>query len=350
MALVVLAAVGLSSCSQKQETESVEAPPTPVRVVQVVEQEIPTIVRACGVIESSKLMKLSFKTGGIVKRIAVEEGERVKGGAVLAGLNLTEIEARLAQAETAYEKGLRDLERVKNLFRDSVVTTEHLQDATSAFNNVSAELEIARFNLRHSSIKAPSEGLILKRLVEENELVSPGQPVFVFSSSEAGFVLRAGVSDREILDLALGDSATVSFDTFAEPRFAAVVSEMPAGSSQGMFEVELTILDTQLTLLTGMIGCAEIYSHKIQRFAVVPIDALVDAEADHAFVYLRQGDIVRRRPVRLGVFFEETVAVLEGLSPGQEVVTEGAPYLTDKSKIKLIPSDAFNLPEAEKPL
>ncbi|HUU29198.1 MAG TPA: efflux RND transporter periplasmic adaptor subunit [archaeon] len=337
--LVAFTVAGFGSCSDKKVSEVAAAVPTPVRTVKIVEEEIPRVVRACGITTSSKQMKLSFKTGGIVKKILVEDGDRVIKGKVLAELDLTEIEARLSQAEIAFEKAHRDLNRVRNLFRDSVVTTEQLQDATSAFNNVSAELEITRYNLRHSSIKAPSDGLILKRLVEENELVSPGMSVFVFSSSEAGFVLRVGVSDREILNLALGDSAAVSFDTFGERRFTAVVSEMPAGSSYGMFEIELTLLDMDVTLLTGMVGCAEIYSHKVQRFPVVPVDALVDAEADRAFVFIRQGEVVRRKAVRLGSFSGENVAVLEGLLLGQEVVKEGVPYLSDGSRVKLIPDE-----------
>ena len=166
--LAIFSAACFTSCSEKKEVEVVPTPPVPVRLVQVVEEEIPRVVRACGVIASSKQMKLSFKTGGIVKRISVEEGDRVKKGQVLAELNLTEIEARFSQAETAYEKAERDLKRIRNLYRDSVVTNEQFQDANSFFENASAELKIASYNLSHSSIKAPSEGVILKRLVEEN--------------------------------------------------------------------------------------------------------------------------------------------------------------------------------------
>ncbi len=340
--LATLTTACFASCSPKKEVEVVPAPPVPVRLVQVVEEEIPRVVRACGVIASSKQMKLSFKIGGIVDKIPIEEGNQATKGQVLAELNLTEIEARLTQAEIACEKAERDLERIRNLYRDSVATTEQLQDATSAFENASAELKIARYNLLHSSIKAPSEGVILKRLVEENELVPAGKPVFVFSSSEAEHVLRVGVSDRDVLYLALGDSAVVRFDTFRDRHFSAVLSETPAGTNSGMFEIELTILETDVRLLTGMIGCAEIYSHNLRRVPVVPVDALIDAEADRAFVFIRQGEIVRRKLVRLGALFGEKTAVLEGLSTGQEVVTEGALYLRDKSRIKLIPGKAID--------
>ncbi|MEA1997279.1 MAG: efflux RND transporter periplasmic adaptor subunit [Gemmatimonadota bacterium] len=353
--LAMFAAAALTTCcGGRKAVESVDVPPVPVRTVKVVERDISTVVRACGVTASSRQMKLSFKTGGIIRSIPVEEGESVKKGALIASLELTEIRARLSQAEIAHEKAGRDLARIRNLYSDSVVTTEQLQDAVSAFDMAAAELDVARYNLNHSTIKAPSQGRILKKLVERNELVRAGAPVVLFSSSDAGFVLRVGVIDREVMRLGLGDSASVTFDSFDEAGgksvFPAYVSEMPAGSSSGMFEIELTILDKggpQVTLLSGMFGCAEIYSGHIRHLPVIPLEALVDADGDRAYVFISLGDSVRRRRVRLGALQRQGagVAVAAGLSAGEEVVTQGALYLKENSRIKAIPAGEFKLPD-----
>src|SRR4030042_5733562 len=76
ISIVSLTAACFASCSGKKDAEVVSAPQVPVRLVQVVEEKIPIVVRACGTISSGKQMKLSFKIGGIIDRILIEEGER----------------------------------------------------------------------------------------------------------------------------------------------------------------------------------------------------------------------------------------------------------------------------------
>ena len=171
-------------------------------------------------------LKLSFKTGGIVASVNVKEGDRVKKGDLLAALDLSEIKANVVQAQNGYEKALRDIERVENLYRDSVATLEQKQNATTALNVAKSTLEIARFNLAHSSITAPGDGIILKQLSRRNEMVAAGYPVFFFGSSGKQWKIKANLSDRDIVRVNPGDSAVVNFDAHPEVEFCAVVDQV----------------------------------------------------------------------------------------------------------------------------
>ena len=119
-------------------------------------------------------------------------------GQLLARLNLTEIDAQVGQARNAFEKAERDFKRVSNLYRDSAATLEQFQNAQTGFQLAEQALQIAGFNQRYSSIYATESGRVLRKLMNEGELVGPGQPVYVINSTRPGdWVIRIGVADRD---------------------------------------------------------------------------------------------------------------------------------------------------------
>src|SRR5512133_1355664 len=148
-----------------RHTEIKNQPATaiPVRVVGVAKEKIVFPVRSSGIVVPAKEIKLSFKTGGIVSNIYADDGARVKKGALLAVLNMAEIDGQVIQAQNGYEKAERDFTRAQNLYNDSVITLEQYQNAQTAYNVANATLNIARFNSMHSKIIAPEDGVILKR-------------------------------------------------------------------------------------------------------------------------------------------------------------------------------------------
>ena len=114
---------------------------------------------------------MSFKTTGIINKIFVKEGDAIKKGQVLATLNLTEIDAGLQQAQLAYEKAGRDLQRLNNLFNDSVATLEQVQNAKTTKDLAAQQLNTARFNRQYSEIHAEANGFVLRKLANEGQLV-----------------------------------------------------------------------------------------------------------------------------------------------------------------------------------
>src|SRR6185503_388688 len=97
-----------------------------VRVARVERGPLARPVHAAGRIGYSAETRLAFKVGGVVARIAVDEGDHVVKGQVLARLDPREIDAHLSEAESARSKAERDLERARQLSRDDVVTREEI--------------------------------------------------------------------------------------------------------------------------------------------------------------------------------------------------------------------------------
>ena len=328
----------LLSCQSRTDEIPVERP-IPVRIAAVERKKISQPIHTGGRLASPSEMKLSFKIGGIIDRIHVDEGRGVKKGQVLAILKLDEIRAQAALAKAGFEKAERDFQRVKNLHADNVATLEQLQDAETGMNAARAQLDIAEFNLEHAVITAPGDGRILRRLAEENELIAAGHPVFMLGVTDKDWVVRVGVTDRDIIRVSVGDSARVRFDAYPGVSFPAVVGETAGAPDpmNGTFEVELTIKRSGRRLISGMIAKTEIYPRATDTYSVVPFESLIEADGSRAYVFIPSSDGTVRKNIVDIAFLTGTLAVVKsGLGESQSVVTQGAAYLRDGMRIEII--------------
>src|SRR2546425_9917959 len=193
--------------------------PVPVRVAPVSIEAIARPVSATGVLGPKEEVPLSFKVGGVIGRILVDEGQSVRAGDTLAALDLSEIDAGVTRARSAAEKAERDLTRAQRLYNDSVATLEQVQNAQTGRDVAHAELETTLFNRRYAVIVAPASGLILRRSAEPGELVQAGKAILTLGSHARGVVVRAGLADREVVRIGRGDRAVVRFDALPDRKF-----------------------------------------------------------------------------------------------------------------------------------
>ncbi len=327
------------SCSDnkplKVKDESVR-----VRVAGIQEGKISIPVHTTGILAPSEEIKLSFKTGGLIAYVNVKEGQKVRKGDTLASLNLVEIRAKAGQAGDALEKAQRDYERAQNLYSDSVVTLEQKQDAFTALSVAKSNLDIAGFNLKHSKITAPDNGIILKQLAREDEMVSAGYPVFLFGASGKHWKIKCGVADRDVVRISAGDTAWITFDAWPGARFQAVVSLIGGMSNPytGTYDTELLLIDSPgYRLVSGFIGEVDIYPKARAISTLIPVGSLIEADGDHGYVFVvNNSQTANKLRVRIESVIDTMIAV-KGIPAGiSGIVTDGAAYLKDGDKVKVV--------------
>jgi multidrug efflux system membrane fusion protein len=335
----ILLAIGC----QKQSGNGLNRQAVPVKVVAVVSQRLSEPVRTSGFLSSEAEIKLSFKTGGIIEKCFVEEGVRVRKGQLLAGLKLDEIRAMAEQAQNGFDKAKRDFQRAQNLYRDSVATLEQVQDARSGLNVAKAHADIAQFNLAHSCIAAPSDGRVLKRLAEANELIGPGYPVYIFGTDGSEWIVKVGATDRDVVRLTVGDSASVTFDAFPGQIFASTIKTVAGAPDpmSGVFQVELTVRKSpkgeKQNFINGLMADAAIFPSAKKEYRVIPFESLAELSDKHGVVYAVNPDNTARRiPVVIGFLNNDQAAVLSGLESTDRVISEGATSLSDGMPVKVI--------------
>lgn len=285
-------------------------------------------------------MRLSFKTGGLIEQISVEDGDEVRAGQILATLDLEEINAQQQRAASNYKKAADDLERFSKLYDEALVSLQIKQNAQSANDSAAAELQIANFNKKLSVIRAPVEGRILKRFVESSELIQSGQPVFLLAARKQGSIVRVGLIDQDIVKVGVGDPAHIFLDAYPGRTFTGAVSEvaLSTDSNAGTFEVEILVDDQGFALRSGLIARVEItpVSGDLQYY--IPIEAVFKADNGLAriFVLDESKNAVNEVSVEIVKYLQEEVAVRGSLKASDKVIKLGAPYLSDGSPVTVV--------------
>lgn len=338
---LMAAFLALSGCSDAGE-DAVPAG-TPVRTTEATIGPGAPPIRTNGVLANADEIRLSFKVGGVIRTIAVNEGERVRRGQKLAEIEQTEIAAEVEQARQAHEKAKRDLERGERLYRDSVISLEQLEDLKTQTAVAEAALRAAEFNRNYAAIVAPHDGTVLHRLAEERELVSAGAPILVLGALEKGFVVRAGLADREIVQVKRGDSVEVRLDALPADVLPATLTEIASAAdpASGLFMVEAALDQTELPLKSGLVAKLTIVpaAATLSSKVYVPIAAIVEGEGDRASVFVPNEGRAQRREVRVAFIHGDQVALANGLNAGERVVTDGALYLEDGEAISIAEGD-----------
>jgi len=340
LALASLLFLGAAGCGRIRS----EAPPAsdavPVKVAPVVVEAVARPLTATGTLGPKEEVPLSFKIGGVVGRVLVDEGQIVRTGDTLAALDLSEIDAAVARARSGADKAARDLARAQRLYADTVATLEQVQDAQTGRDVAAAELESAAFNRRYAVIVAPSAGVILKRSAEPGELAQAGTAVLTLGSRARGVVFRAALADRDAVQVALGDRAEVRFDALPDRAFAGTVTEIAAAADPqtGTYRVEVA-LPAAAGLASGLVGRVDIRPRAARRATMVPVEAVLEADGSRASVFALapDGRHALRRSVTVGFLAGDRVAVVSGLEGVTAVITDGGAYLDDGTAVRVRP-------------
>jgi RND family efflux transporter MFP subunit len=341
--MIGLGVVTLQSCTDGKGAAHTIPKATdaiPVRVMALSPASSHTVIKASGQLTTDEETILAFKTAGIVSRVVVREGDAVRKGQLLATLDLTEINAGVAQARIAAEKAQRDFRRASNLYADSVATLEQLQNAETAAAVAARQLEATEFNRSYSEIHAPADGYVLKKFVNAGQVVSTGDPVLVTNAvNQGGWRLKVGVSDRQWSKLAVGDVADISIDAFPQEVLQGKIvrKSETADAASGAFTVDLLVQPAGLKLATGMFGAAEFTSKGTQDGWAVPFEAVLDAHDRDGFVFVTtDGTTAHKQSVVIESFNGSHVIVSRGFEQGQQLIVSGSAYLTDGSPIHVV--------------
>lgn len=342
--VLLLAATSLWGCrgdahaGQTTKSAAGAAPAVAVRVQEPEAGPVARPIRGTGIVRLKSEADLSFKVGGVVAAVLVDEGATVKKGQVLARLDPTEVEASLRQAREAVTKAERDLDRAQRLHAAGAVPIVERQNAETGVELARAGAQAATFNAQRAAVIAPDDGRIDRRMVEPGEIVAPGRPVFHLSGRSKGAIVRLGASDRDVLRVREGDVATVRIDARPEEAIAAKVTQIATVATPGVgtFDVEVK-LDTKAEgLLSGLTAKVEI-PHEESVAALVPLSALVDGKGADASVFLVENDRARKVPVKIAFLLDGRAALARAPFPAQAmVVGAGSADLDDGAAVRIV--------------
>lgn len=282
-------------------------------------------IRTFGVL-APRVEELSFQVRGRIRNFVAAEGDRVEAGQVLAELEIQDAEYALRGAASERDNGLRLLERMKALHAERSVQTAELEDAQARYEQLQVAYEQAEFNVAQCKLRAPSSGLILKKVTDSRTSVAPGQTIFVFQSDREEWITKVDLTDRNALLVADGAEANIRFAPYPGKTFKGRVTSVAqlANPADGLFTAEIAISTQGAALRPGMVAEVDLMKATDRPYTILPFDALLDLRGNRGVVYLvdDEGRAVEKA-VTIYALERDTVAVIEDLGPYREVVVRG---------------------------
>jgi membrane fusion protein, multidrug efflux system len=333
---LMLIQMGCNKEKKEQKPVSLDENVIPVQLTSVESSVRAEPIRVSGSVASVEEARLSFKIGGMISKVFVKEGQVVRKGQLLAILDQTEIDAQVNQARYASEKSERDLQRTKNMLRDTAATLEQLQNATTAYDLSQQNLKIASFNQSYSKIISPLDGTVTKKLINEGELTGPGSPAIIVTSSRRNdWVIRVGISDKDWARIKLGDKASIKLDAYPDVTFSGTVSNLAQSADpvSKLYEVEVRINTAGNRLASGLYAKVELTPSQSRAYGVVPVESVVEGNGNQGFVYVNNQGKAKRVPVTIGYLDGGKVLITGGLDGITEVITTGSGFLTENAAI-----------------
>jgi membrane fusion protein (multidrug efflux system) len=169
----------------------------------------------------------------------VEENQKVRSGEVLAEIDpqdyhntLLQIENEMGSIEAKTQNAEKEFKRVSSLFRKGVVSQQQYdtsettwKELTRKLNSFHSQVSQARLNLSYTQIKAPSEGVVAKKVAEQGMLAPIGTPLFGFVSSEGRWVV-ANFKETQLLQIKPGKQVEVKVDAIPNQTFFGIVESI----------------------------------------------------------------------------------------------------------------------------
>jgi RND family efflux transporter MFP subunit len=389
LALAVVAAVVYPSA--RAFVEERRAPEVEVaRAIQPVASaaggpaDLPVLV-ATGYVIARKSSDVGVKVGGRLASIRFEEGTRVRKGQVIADIEhadieaqleaarkaVAEAEAQLGQTTAARDEDLRNLERQRSLAKDGIATTATLtaadaaaavsaarvKSAEAAISSARARARVSEEALENTNVRAPFDGVVIKKRAEVGETVSPfgvqGQ-----ATREGGAIatiadlreleVQTEVSENNVGKLAPGMPAEVKLQAYPDSTFKGRLREIfpSADRSKSIVEVRVSILNPDARVkpeMSASVTFQEPHAARTERTAdvapsvpvvLVPKRAIVE-QGGQTSVWVVSGATASRRAVALGPERLEQVEVRSGVVPGETVIVNPPATLSDRSRVRV---------------
>lgn len=322
----------------------------PVQVEVVSRADVARDVATTGLVEPLRTIGVVSQLAGVLESVAVEEGDRVRAGQVLARLAVPEVDAQLASAEVALKVAESAAARSTTLRAAGVITVTEDEAAQAALASARSTRDQLRVRRGFATVTAPADGVVLERRVEPGDVASPQLRLFSVADLST-LVVRVPVSELLIASLREGGKVAVRLDALPGREITGSIRRIfpSADSTTRLVPVEVAINGAAARdVKPGYLARAVFTLSPRTDLLMVPITAVLENPRG-AVVYVVQGGKAVRRDVQRGSTFEGRVEITEGLKVGDSVVVAGATFLRDGGEVRVVSPNAPDAPVETRP-
>lgn len=315
------------------EAAAASMPPTTVTATGVREESWNNSLSATGSLLAVQGVTVGAEVPGKVVEIAFEAGAAVKAGDLLVQLDTTTEAAQLRAAEASSALAKANLERARELRQNNTNSLAELDAADAQAKQAEAQVEAIRAIIAKKTIRAPFDGRLGLRLVNLGQILREGDPISTLQTLDPIYV-NFSLPQQRLSQIAAGAVVHATSDAAPgesfEGKITAISPEVDMATRN--IRVQATIANRDEMLRPGMFANVEIMLPTNTEALAIPVTAVLYAPyGDSVFVVDEKKDeqsgkvqqVLRQQFVRIGGVRGDFVNIVDGLKPGEQVVTAG---------------------------
>ena len=350
LSLAVL--VLFSFCAKKKDSQSIqEQKPLAVKVADVQRGTLSKFLEYKGTVSAWRTANILPESSGRIGRIYKKQGDRVRKGDLLAELDLTTLQlqnkqarAAVAVAEAAYKDAQMNFERMKKLYDSKAISQMQLEKtqlgleaADTQMKSAKANLDLVDYMLKNSSMRAPFDGIIAAKMLEEGDMINPMMgmsPGILILMDLSQVKVAVDVPSEEIEKIAIGQRCRVKVSSLEKEEFEGEVysKNLAADPVSKTFKVEIRINNPKLKIKAGVFADIALEYLRHENVLLLPLTALLRGDRD---VMVFNNGVADKRRVLVGPKNGTNFEVLSGVAPGEKVLIEGNYDLKDGSPVTI---------------
>lgn len=340
--IIILLLTG--GCSKETVAETSTNKEKLVKVQETKEEALPVLLRYSGMTSSGEVKKYSFKVPGKLSEINVQKGSHVRIGQKLASVSTTELELgvqasqlTVQKAEKAYTEALDSYTKLDKLFQAGALAEADLRKVKldldvkeASYNQAKIELQSKQIQLNDASIYSDMDGYVVDILFKESEIVAIGYPVVVLRNDEQK--VTVGLSQNDVRNIKVGTVAKVNIDGIESKGAVARIDSVPDSQSR-TYNTEILLSEPypSESFFLGAIAQVE-FELGVAKGIWVPLASVLNDGEDYIF------EVKDNRAVKKNIKLLDVQGFnvrVDGLAPGEEIVTMGMKALKEGTKVRL---------------
>ena len=339
--LAVFLFAGCFSDAAATERHAGSEPPVAIVVRAATPITRRMMVAASGTVEPRATSDVAFEVPGKLASVAVDEGDQVSAGQLLAALDRTDYSLAVEQARLTAKRASDEARRARILAAANAMAPNDLEKAVNAEAQASVALAIAEKRLRDTRLLSPLAGIVARRGANRGETVPAGAALVTIVDLDT-VRARVAVPESDVGAIATGAVATLTVPSLGDATFEGRVGlvGVAADKVSRTFAVEISVPNAGHRIKAGMVAEASIETHDNATRLTVPASAIVhDAEgATQLFIYASSEQRVHARRITPGAFVGAEVEITTGLAEGELVVIGGQQQLREGMPARPVPN------------
>jgi len=338
------------SCGRAQDEPATEAPAVdssggsseaggleliPVHVALPLKGEISSYIQSSTTVAAESEADVYSKAIGICKSVAVEEGDRVRAGDLLALLEDEDVQIAAQQAGLRHKKASEDSQRAEQMAAEELISAKAFEEAKFALELAEADLKLAKRRLENTRIRSPVDGVITERMLKPADLVATTSKLFKVVDLQS-LTAVVHVPEREAGFVRTGQRVEVMADSLSAGSFSGRVKRISPVVDPRSGTVKVTIeLGHAEGLKPGLFIRTRIVTDTHEGTLLIPKAAIL-LEGDEQKVFVVREGIAEEIFIRAGYSEAEKVEVLHGIGPEDQLVVLGHLGLKSGSRVKIV--------------